>query len=545
MHVMRFSRFLGILLFSWLSATAGIPAAAPKPNIVFILADDLGYADLGCYGSEIATPQLDKLANEGLRFTQFYNTGRCWPSRAALLTGYYAQQVNRDPQGQRPKWAALLPQMLSSAGYHSYHSGKWHVDGPVLAGGFEHSYLVVDQDRHFSPKNHQLEDVPLPQPKPEDHYYATKAIASHAVDWLNVHQTQHPGAPFFLYLAFTVPHFPIMAPEEDIARYKDRYSLGWDALREERLKKMTQFGIVHCGLSELEPGIIPAWNKPEADLKKIIGEKEVAHAVPWNTLTSDQKEFQAAKMAVHAAMIDRMDREIGHVLDKLKEMGVMDNTIIMFASDNGASAEQMIRGDGHDPASTPGSAKSFLGIGPGWSSASNTPLRRHKSWVHEGGISTPLIVRWPAGIKAHGELRNTPGHFVDIVPTMLELAGVTMPDKFNGETRPPFAGRSLVPAFASDVTIPHDFIYFNHIGNRALRVGDWKIAAAGADAPWELYNLATDRSEMHNLAEQNPEKLKELAAIWQQHDEEFHKQGATGSPLPKKGKNAKIPESKD
>jgi arylsulfatase len=403
---------------------------------------------------------------------------------------------------------------------------------------------VVDQDRHFYPKNHQLEDKPLPQPKPEDGYYDTKAIAAHAIDWLGLHDTQHHGEPFFLYLAFTVPHFPIMAPADDIARYKNRYNMGWDALREERFKKMTQLGIVSCGLSKLEPEVIPAWNQPEATLKKVIGEKEVAHAFPWNDLTTEQKDFQAAKMAVHAAMIDRMDREIGHVVDKLKAMGVMDNTIIMFASDNGASAEQMLRGDGHDPNSEPGSAKSFLGMGPGWSSSSNTPLRRHKSWVHEGGIATPLIIRWPAGIAAHGELRHTPGHFIDIVPTLLDITGVTVPEKWNGEERPPFAGRSLVPALSKDVTIPRDFLYFSHIGNRALRVGDWKITAA-ANTPWELYDLSTDRSEMHNLAAEKPEKVKELEALWLQHDAEFHKQGATGKPLPKKGKNAKIPESKD
>jgi len=526
------------LVFSSSLIFSAAPAAS-KPNILFILADDLGYSDLGCYGSEIATPQLDKLAENGVRFTQFYNTGRCWPSRASLLTGYYAQQVNRDPKGQRPRWAMLLPQMLKPVGYHSYHSGKWHVDGPVLAGGFEHSYLVVDQDRHFSPKNHQLDDKMLPQPKLEDNYYATKAIAAHAVDWLALHDKEHHGEPFFLYLAFTVPHFPIMAPADDIARYKDRYTAGWDVLRDERWNKMKKTGIINCGLSALEPAVIPDWNKPEADLKRIIGDKEVAHAFPWNDLTTDQKEFQAAKMAVHAAMIDRMDREIGHVLEKLKAMGAADNTIIMFASDNGASAEQMIRGDEHDPASTPGSAKSFLGIGPGWSSAANTPLRRHKSWVHEGGISTPLIINWPAGIKAHGELRHAPSHLVDIVPTLLELTGAKSPDKWANEDRPALSGNSLVPAFEKDESIPRDFIFFSHIGNRALRVGDWKIAAAGADGPWELYNLATDRCEMHNLAAEIPDKVHELAAIWTQHDEEYKKQAAT-APKGAPGKKGKV-----
>jgi arylsulfatase len=518
--------------------------AASKPNIIFILADDMGYSDLGCYGGEIATPQLDKLAGNGLRFTQFYNTGRCWPSRASLLTGYYAQQVNRDPSRLRPHWAMLLPQMLKPVGYHNYHSGKWHIDGPVLEGGFEHSYLLVDPDRNFGPKNHQLDDKPLPQPKPEDHFYTTTAVSTHAVEWLNFHDSHYRGEPFFLYVAFTVPHFPIQAPAEDIARYKDRYSAGWDVLRDERWKKMKKLGIINCALSALEPDVIPAWNKPEAELKKAIGEKEVAHAFPWNELTTDQKEFQAEKMAVHAAMVDRMDREIGHILEKVRAMGAAENTIVMFASDNGASAEQIIRGDGHDPTAPTGSAGSFLGIGPGWSSASNTPLRRHKSWVHEGGISTPLIVNWPAGIKAHGELRHAPSHLVDIVPTLLELTGAKSPEKWANEDRPPLAGKSLVPAFEKDAAIPRDFIYFSHIGNRALRVGDWKIAAAGADGPWELYNLAKDRCEMNNLAAEMPDKVKELAAIWTRQDEEYKKQAAT-APKGAPGKKGKGKASAD
>ncbi len=512
-------------------------SSAPRPNIVFILADDLGYSDLNCYGSSIQTPNLDKLAADGLRFSQFYNTGRCWPSRACLLAGYYAQQVNRDPGGRnrRPKWAALLPELLKPAGYHSYHSGKWHLDGPVLAGGFEHSYLVVDQDRHFAPKHHQLDDVPLPQPGPGDHYYATPVIAEHAVNWLSVHEKAHEDSPFFLYLAFTVPHFPVMAPDEDIARYKGTFANGWDAEREARLKKMKQLGLVSCGLPASEPDVIPGWNKSEAELQQAIGDREVARAVPWKDLSNPQQEFQAAKMAVHAAMIDRMDREIGRVVEKLKAMGAFENTIIFFASDNGSSAEQMIRGDGHDISSSPGSARSFLGIGPGWSGAANTPLRRHKSWNHEGGIATPLIVQWPAGIKARGELRHTPGHLIDIVPTLLELAGAPAPLRWNGEARPPLAGRSLAPAFERDQTISREFIFFSHQGNRALRADDWKIAAAGPDSPWELYNLATDRSETRNLAASNTEKLNELAAIWKAHDEEFAKQGASGRALEKGG----------
>jgi arylsulfatase A-like enzyme len=505
-----------------------ISGATPlKPNIVVILADDLGFSDLGCYGGEIETPNIDRLAAGGLRFTQAYNTARCWPSRAALLTGYYAQQVNRDPPGQRPGWAALLPELLRSAGYRSYHSGKWHVDGPVLQGGFTRSYHLDDTDRYFSPKKHNLDDRPLPEPRAEEGYYATRAIAGHAVEWLVEHESKHRGEPFFLYLAFTSPHFPIQAVPEDIAHYRDRYKEGWDRIRRQRWDRQRKLGIVAGPPSDRDPKTIPEWNLPEAQLKQRIGAGEAGHAVAWDELTEDQRTLQATKMAIHAAMVDRMDREIGRVLAQLKVSGHLDDTIVLFASDNGASAEQIIRGDGHDPAAPPGSAKSYLSLGPGWSTSSNTPFRKHKSWVHEGGTSTPLIVFWPDGIKARGELRHAPVHLIDFVPTLLELAGISPPAVWNGEPRPPLAGRSLVSVFAKDVPIDREFLYFSHIGNRGLRAGNWKIVA-DKSGPWELYDLANDRAESHDLAASHPGKVNELAAIWARHDEEFRRQGATG-----------------
>jgi arylsulfatase len=247
----------------------------------------------------------------------------------------------------------------------------------------------------------------------------------------------------------------------------------------------------------------------------------VNRPIPWNDLTTEQRDFQATKMAIHAAMVDRMDQEIGRVLDQIKKMGQFDNTIVLFLSDNGASAEMMVRGDGHDPTAPPGSAKSFLCLGPGFSSLANTPFRRHKTWVHEGGITTPLVVSWPKGIAARGELRNTPSHLIDIVPTLLELVGGKAPTNINGEAVPPPPGRSLVPALAKDVLVPHDFLWWQHEGNRALRVGDWKIVAAGETSPWELYDLSKDRSEMHDLATTQPDRAKEMAALWNQKTEEF------------------------
>jgi arylsulfatase len=520
---------LALALVGMLLAAPWAVAAEPpgKPNILVILADDLGYSDLGCYGGEIATPQLDGLAKNGLRFTQFYNTARCWPSRAALLTGYYAQQVHRDAlpglgggsRGVRQAWARLLPDFLRPLGYRSYHSGKWHVDGLPLEGGFDRSYLLQDQGRFFNPRVHYEDDKKLPPVEPNSGYYATTAIADHAVKCLQEHAAKYPDRPFFHYLAFTAPHFPLQALPDDIAKYRDRYRPGWDAVRQERWQRMKKMGLINCELSALERDVGPPYHFPQA--LQTLGDGEVNRPLPWRELTDEQRAFQSTKMAIHAAMVDRMDREIGRVLDQLRAMKAFDNTIIFFLSDNGASAEIMVRDDGHDPKAAPGSAATHLCLGPGWSSAANTPFRRHKTWVHEGGIATPLIVHWPNGIAARGELRHNPGHLVDLVPTLLELTGGKKPAAWKGEPIPPAPGRSLVPAFTKDNSVPHDYLWWLHEGNRAVRVGDWKLVAAGENSPWELYDLRTDRAESKNLAAQQPEKVAELEKMWKQRLEEF------------------------
>jgi arylsulfatase len=515
---------LALVALAMLLAVPILHAAERPPNVLVILADDLGYSDLGCYGSEIATPNLDSLAAGGLRFTQMYNTGRCWPSRAALLTGYYPQAVRRDvvegvksgSGGTRPAWAPLLPELLAPLGYRSYHSGKWHVDGKPLTSGFLHSYQIEGGQNNFF-KTRGITDDEQPVPQTEG-YYLTTAVGDHAARCLKEHAEQHREQPFFHYVCFTSPHFPLHAPADVIARYRERYRQGWDVVQHKRYERMKELGIISHDLPAMERDVGPPYHFPDA-LKK-LGSGEVNRPLPWSELTEEQQAFQADKMAIHAAMVDRMDEAIGRILAQLKASGMLENTLLLFASDNGASAEMMVRGDGHDPSAPPGSAETYLCLGPGWSSCANTPLRRHKTWVHEGGISTPLIVHWPQGIAGRGELRHTPAHLIDILPTALQLAGGKPPENWQGIKVPAKPGVTLTPAFAKDVTLERECLWWRHEGNRAIRVGDWKLVAAGKDAGWELYNLATDRGEQHDLAAKMPDKVDELQKLREKTDAE-------------------------
>jgi arylsulfatase len=524
-QALRLALPLAALLFAPVAATRAAELA--RPNILLIVADDMGFSDAGSYGGEIKTPNLDALARNGLRFTQFYNTARCWPSRAAILTGYYAQQVRRDTvpgiksggQGVRPPWARLLPEMLRPLGYRCYHSGKWHVDGEPLRNGFDHSYSLNDHDRHFTPRRHAEDGKPLPPVEAGAGYYSSTAIADHAIKCLKEHAEKYPGRPFLEFLAFTAPHFPVQAPPEDVARYRQTYLPGWDALRDARWRRLQELKVGGNSLSPVERDLGPPYAFPEAIRK--LGRNELNLPLPWKDLSVGQREFQAGKMAVHAAMVDRMDREIGRVINQLRATGALDNTLVFFLSDNGASAEIMVRGDGHDPHAECGTGATFLCIGPGWSTMANTPFRRHKTWVHEGGISTPLIVHWPRGIAARGEWRHAPGHVIDLVPTILEAVGGIRLDQWQGQPMPPAPGKSLAALFAKDGTVARDSLWWLHEGNRALRAGDWKIVAAGKDSPWELYDLTSDRSETRNLARDRPEKVRELAALWTKQFEDY------------------------
>jgi arylsulfatase A-like enzyme len=521
--------FLYASLFSL--AIFSVASAEKPPNIILVVADDMGFSDAGCFGGEIQTPVLDRLAMNGLRFTQMYSTGRCWPSRAVLMTGYYAQQVGMDPRkgNDWPSWSRLLPLRLKEQGYRSYHSGKWHIKGTPVdpeMSGFDRSFMITDQDRFFSPGRVFLDDEQKPAVERDTGFYSTVAKGDYAIEFLKEHAEQTADQPFFLYLAFFAPHFPLQALPEDIEKYRDAYLKGWDVVRKERWARVNQMGLVNSSLARRRGDIAPPWNLSQQAMTNEISTGEVGYALPWDELNAEQQRFQATKMAIHAAMIDRMDQEMGRVMNQVEAMGEAQDTVVIFVVDNGASGEIMNRGDKHDPSASPGSAGSYLCLGPGWSTASNSPFSLHKHWNHEGGISSPMIVSWPKGIQARGEVRQTPAHFIDLVPTILDLAGVSRETPGEG---PAFPGKSLKPVFGGDPQWEDRPLFFNHSENRALRFGDWKVVTRRDNGDrWELYNIRQDRSELDDLAEEHSDKLNELASIWEDLRAKFDQDFETG-----------------
>jgi len=505
----------------------GCNRTAEKPNIVFILADDMGHSDLGCYGAEILqTPNIDALATDGLRFTNFYNTGRCWPTRTSLLSGFYPHQILSDPMpgvdymnsNVQPVTSDWLPSLLRDHGYRTYHSGKWHIVRKVPEAkemshsdvGFDRSYRTED-GRHLRPHHLWEDGVEIDLPRAGEEYEASVAIVDHAIKYLEEHKEKNGDKPFFEYIAFIAPHFPLQAMQKDIDMYREHFLTGWDEVRKLRTENRAELGFEAHPVNELEPERFAPWNLTPEELITQIDSADTGRAVPWNELSKEQQEFQATKMAIHAAMVTRMDREIGRYTLALKELGYLDNTIIFFCSDNGASTEIMNRADKHSIGAVPGSADTYLCLGPGWSSACNTPFRLHKTWVHEGGIATPLVVHWPGGIKDKNAFRNMPAHIIDIAPTMLELAGAD-PGELNGSYEAP--GISLLPFLTEDFLTERPPIFFHHERKKALRHGDWKITTIEEEGEWELYDLSSDRGETKNLAEENPEKLQELVTLW-------------------------------
>ncbi len=503
-----------------LASAATAATAATKPNILVILADDMGFSDLGCYGSEIPTPNIDRLAAGGLRFTQFYNTGRCCPTRASLLTGLYSHQVgvghmteDRGQPGYRGflnDRCVTLADVLGSAGYFTAISGKWHVGHRELSmwplqRGFDRFYGVpegggfyyrVKPGRSVALGNEVLYSADKPTP---DGWYSTDAWTDWGLKFID--EAAAAGKPFFLHVCHNAPHFPLQAPAEDIARFRGKYLAGWDRLREERHARQIEMGLVDKSwpLAERPSGV-----------------------KAWHELTDQEKERADHIMAIYAAVVYHMDQAVGRLVDGLKERGLLDNTLILLMSDNGGTAEGGTYGrlDGEPP----GGADSNVYCGECWALLENTPLRRYKRENHEGGIATPLIVHWPAGIDARrqgdgetgrgGRLVHSPAHVIDIMPTLVEVAGAKYPPEMESRSILPMEGRSLVPAFANR-PIEREALYWEHEGNAALRVGDWKLVRLGRNRPWELYNLKLDRTEQHNLAGSEPDRARELADQWE------------------------------
>ena len=524
--------------------------ADSRPNIIVILADDMGFSDIEPYGGEISTPTLNRLSQNGLRFTQFYNTARCCPTRACLLTGLYPHQSgvghmmsDRDHPGYRGdlnRDCVTIAEALKPAGYQAYISGKWHVtphvkpEGPKhnwpLQRGFDRFYGTIHGAGSFFDPNALVRDNSAisPYADPEYHpqtFYYTDAISDHAVRFIDEHDN-HPRAeaigPFFLYVAYTAAHWPMHALPEDIARYHGKYDGGYTPTRKRRLQRVRELGLVD-----------PAWEM-------------VPQAEDWESV--EHKSWERRCMEVYAAMVDRMDQGIGRIVGQLEKSEQLDNTLILFLQDNGGCAEglgrkasgewterpetpplaplsadtlqfDMVPKQSRDgfpviqgPGAMPGPADTYIAYGRGWANVSNTPFREYKHWVHEGGISTPLIAHWPAGIERPGELEHQPGHLIDIMATCVDLSQADYPQTIGEHEITPLEGRSLVPTFSGG-TIEREAIYWEHEGNRAIRRGDWKLVAK-EDKPWELYDMRRDRTELHDLAAQKPDLVEELSAAW-------------------------------
>lgn len=515
-----------------------------RPNILVILADDLGYSDLGCYGSEIHTPNLDKLAQHGVRFNHFYNAGRSCPTRASLLTGLYQHQAGIGRmtfdehlpgyRGTLSRDAVTIAEVLKESGYITSMIGKWHVaetplredqrewlahhvshetysdlcNYPVNRGFDSHYGTIYGVVDYFDPFSLVEGEVPVKEvPKG---YYITQALSDRAVKEVNEYAQR--SKPFFMYLAYTAPHWPLQALPEDIEKYKDTYQIGWEAIREARYKRQQQLGIF--------PG-----------MRNYLSERQFQDK--WEE--NPDAEWDARAMAVHAAMIDRVDQGIGQVIAALERNGQLDNTLILFLSDNGCSNEDCQNyspGENDRPDMTrsgekivyprqkkvlPGPQTTYASIGARWANVANTPFRFWKAKAYEGGICTPMIAHWPRGIKKNlGKTTSEIGHVMDIMATCVDLAEARYPQTYKGHTIIPLEGESLVPIFKTGNRQGHNYLGFEHFNERAFLSKDgWKLVRPGERAPWELYNLAEDRSECHNLAEQYPEKVLEMVKAYE------------------------------
>jgi arylsulfatase len=516
-------RNIAVLLL-WGALLTGCESTEPseRPNFILILSDDMGFSDIGAYGSEIETPNIDRLATGGARFTQFYNAGRCCPSRASLLTGLYPHQagighMNADHgylsyRGELSLQAVTIAEVLKPAGYHNLMAGKWHVSHPnldekhnwPLQRGFDRFYgSLHGGGGYYNPKALIHDNTPIQVDENDYHY--TDAITDYAIQFLEEHRGQ--SQPFFLYVAYTAPHWPLHARPEDIAKYKGRYLDGWDEIRTERLQRLVEMGVID-----------DAWALTERD----------AEVPPWTDALN--KEWEDHRMAVYAAQIDQMDRGIGRILSKVRELDAEENTLVLFLADNGGCAElmtpetritviprQTLDGRpvrlGNLPDILPGPEDTHQSYGIGWANASNTPFRLYKHWVHEGGTATPLIAYWPRRIKNINRLVHEPGHVIDLMATIADASGAPYPSRYNEREITPLEGKSLIPLLEGSDMETHQVIYWEHEGNRAVRKGDWKLVSR-YPGDWELYNMKDDRTETRDLAAEHPSVVQELAALY-------------------------------
>lgn len=478
-----------------------------KPNIIMILVDDMGYSDLGCYGSEIETPHLDSLANYGVRFTQFHNTAKCFPSRASLLTGLYAHQCGMSENPAAIINSISLGDMLRTAGYTTLFSGKNHSQTPLYGFGFDHTCeFLGGSTSHFNPGPQRAgEPYPIDKGKVGNYstfnfdnvtnkafvtdstYYSTNFFTDRAIDFID---KAPADKPFFLYLSYTAPHDPLQAPEKDIAKYRGKYRVGYAAIRNARWQKMKNLGMVDSTMTLSAPTY-----------------------AAWPTIDSLQAK-EDARMAVYAAMVDCIDQNVGKLIARLKQMGKLENTLIMFASDNGASAE----GKETNPFNVPqsgeiGSISYYAFPGQSWPNVCNTPYRYTKNDSYEGGICTPFIAFWPAGIPNKGIINNNAYHFIDVMPTLKEISGGTYPTAFRGQNIVPMQGKSFLPALLNTTDIERDKpIFWQWAKGEAVRVGDWK--AVSIKGTWSLFDLSVDRNETKDLKTTNATKFNELKALY-------------------------------
>ena len=495
-----------ILSLSFATSLANSKPNRTRPNFILVMVDDMGYSDIGCYGGEVKTPNLDQLAKNGLRFTQFYNTAKCHTTRAELLTGNYAYSIGDNNM----EHGATFGEVLRPIGYRTLISGKWHQVPLPTTRGFDRYYGLADGCSNFfnpginarpgeglpgrkrkSLRRWAIEDkVIMGYTSPDKKFYHTDAFTSYAIDRLDEYRNE--DKPFVLYLPYTAPHYPLHAWPEDIAKYRGKYKIGWDEIRKQRFKRMNEMGIIGP-----DHKLTPRASKA------------------WDDLSDEQQDAEDLKMAVYAAMIDRVDQNLGRLFAKVKELGEWDNTLIMFLTDNGACSEQ----PNTTPDIPPGPVESYRTVSVGWANASNTPYRKFKSTDYEGGIRTPFIAHWPGVIKPG--MTNQVGHIIDISATFRDITGAKYPKKIQGKKTKPPVGKSLLPIFKGDERKPHKEIFWRFNRANAVRQGDLKVVRAGK--VWELYDLKADPTETKNLAKERPMKTAELSQMWEDWNEECKK----------------------